>query len=113
VRNPVIHATLTRRSLIAAGAAFLGFALARPVDAAELVVVLRPPAMRYEPLPPPPAGPPRSWVWLPGHWVWNGRGYVWVPGYYVRRPPRYAGWVPGHWAPRHGGWIWVDGYWRR
>lgn len=103
---------LNRRSLITGALAALGIAAADQAHA-DVFVVVRPPVMRYEPLPPPPPGPPRTWIWLPGHWVWNGRGYVWVPGYYVRRPPRYVGWVPGRWVPRHSGWIWVDGYWRR
>jgi hypothetical protein len=113
MRNAIVHASFSRRRLLAAGAAVLGLALADPAPADEVVIVTRPPAMRYEPLPPPPPGPPRSWVWLPGHWAWNGRSYVWIPGYYVRRPPRYVGWVPGRWVWRRRGWVWVDGYWRR
>jgi hypothetical protein len=73
MKNTVVHASFSRRGLFAAGAAAFGFAFAQSAGAAELVIVTPPPAMRYEPLPPPPAGPPRSWVWLPGHWVWGGR----------------------------------------
>ena len=105
-------ASLSRRSVITGAIAAVAMAAAGQAHA-DVVVVVRPPGMRYEPIPGPPPGPPRTWVWLPGHWAWNGRGYVWIPGYYVRRPPRYVGWMPGRWVPRHGGWIWVDGYWRR
>ncbi len=113
MKNSVVHVSCSRRGLLAACAVVLGLAFAGTAEAAEVIITTRPPAMRYEPLPPPPPGPPLSWTWLPGHWVWNGRGYVWVPGYYVRRPPRYVGWVPGRWVLRRRGWVWVDGYWRR
>src|SRR4051812_4805511 len=39
--------------------------------------------------PPPPLAetqPPRPaphWIWVGGHWRWDGRRHVWEPGYWV------------------------------
>lgn len=65
--------------------------------------------------PPPPiverVGPPprRDYVWVSGHWAWNGR-WVWLPGRWERL---HAGstWMPGHWDRRGEGWVWVEGQW--
>ena len=54
----------------------------RPLDPAERPA--RPSLYRGAAAPagadPPPPG--ARYVWLPGHWLWNGRAYVWVRGRY-------------------------------
>lgn len=71
-----------------------------------------PPAARVEPVPAPPPGAPRAYVWRPGYWRWNGHRYIWIAGRYVRPPRPHAAWVPAHWAQRRGRWVWVPGHWR-
>jgi hypothetical protein len=67
------------------------------------------PALRAEPVPPPPGA---SYIWRPGYWHWNGSGYVWVGGRYVIRQPAWHEWIPAGWAWRGGAWAWVPGHWR-
>ncbi len=82
-------------------------------EVVEIVAPRAPPPVRYEVVPPPPAGRVEVVTWDPGHWHWNGHEYVWVPGHYVERPRREAVWEPGHWAERpNGAWVWVEGHWR-
>jgi WXXGXW repeat (2 copies) len=112
MKRSLFVSTPSRRRLLTGMAAALGFTVAGASSTrADAVVVLRPPPLRYEPIPVPP-GPPDAWIWLPGRWAWNGGRYVWIPGYYVRRMRSYSAWVPGHWVPRGGGWVWVEGHWR-
>jgi hypothetical protein len=66
-----------------------------------------PPPLRYEYIPPPPG----SYVFVPGHWSWNGRSYVWYPGHYEKRRvghyhvSPYWVFVGGHWECRTPGWV--------
>lgn len=69
-----------------------------------------PPPPQTEGPPPPPPG--ARYVWVGGHWHWNGVRYVWRPGHYVVRQAGYHEFVPGHWAPRGGGWVWIPDGWR-
>jgi hypothetical protein len=93
----------TRRILLSAAfMAFTGAALAQPG-----YPPIPPP--RPEPVPPPPGA---TYIWRPGHWVWNGATYVWAPGRYVVRQPHWHEYVPGGWVMRHGQWVWVEPHWR-
>ena len=63
-------------------------------------VPLPPPAVIYQPAPPPPA---YGFVWAPGYWTWFGNRYVWVRGHYIAGRPGYA-WAPDrleHRGDRH------------
>src|SRR5262249_61903096 len=51
-----------------------------------------------------------GYLWIGGHWAWNG-GWVWAPGYYEVERPGYL-WVGGVWTTHGGGSHWVPGYWR-
>src|SRR6202023_2071525 len=87
----------------------LGFLLIPQKSQAGIYVRIGPPAVIVE-TPPPPPGP--AYVWIPGHWRWNGYKYVWVPGHY-RHPPRpVAKWIPGRWVDGPHGWYWIEGHWR-
>ena len=79
------------------------------VDARGPEVVVRdaPPPERVEVEPAARHG----YVWVRGHWQWNGRQYVWFPGHWETVRAGRA-WVPGHWDRRPGGWVWIDGHWR-
>ena len=94
------------------GAAMLAAALlALPIAATAQVsvgVTIAPPALRYEPVPPPRAG----WVWAPGYWNWANGAYAWHRGYWIAARPGYR-WVGGVWAPRGPRWVWVPGHWAR
>ncbi len=66
------------------------------------------PPPRPEPIPPPPGA---RYVWLPGHWLWNGRAYAWVRGRYELAPAPERHFIPGHWEPRGAAWVWVPPHW--
>jgi hypothetical protein len=85
--------------------------IAAPTTASAFTVIVAPgppPALVYEPVPPGRPG----WVWVRGHWAWNGARWFWVRGYWARAPRYRAVWVPGYWAHRARGWVWIEGYWR-
>jgi hypothetical protein len=67
-----------------------------PVDRTE-VIIQRP-------------GP--DFVWIKGHWRWDGRDYDWVPGHWAAIERGYRSWAPGHWAHHRRGWYYVEGHWR-
>jgi len=72
-------------------------------------VPVAPPAVIYEPVPPPPAV---GYVWVPGYWGWHNDHYVWIRGRHVYGRPGYA-WAPDRWE-RHGDrWHHVHGGWER
>jgi WXXGXW repeat (2 copies) len=85
--------------------------LASPVAASaqvEVGVTIAPPAVRYEPVPPPRAG----WVWAPGYWRWVNGQYAWYRGHWIVARPGYR-WVVGAWAPRGPRWYYAPGHWVR
>lgn len=72
----------------------------------------------YVAFPPPPdpvelegAPPSASYVWVKGHYDWNGVEYVWIPGQWEPRPYAKATWVQGRWQFTQNGWVWVNGHW--
>lgn len=68
---------------------------------------------------PPPAAkvevrstaPGPDYVWVSGHWKWNGSRYVWVDGYW-QKAKKGSVWVDGHWKKTPKGHVWVKGHWR-
>jgi hypothetical protein len=76
---------------------------------AQLGIYVRvgPPAPRYETRPPRPH---RGWVWVTGHWAWQGR-WVWVGGFWQAGRPGCF-WIPGHWGNSYRGYYWINGHWR-
>lgn len=70
----------------------------------------------------PPAAPPYvevqtvspgvDFLWIPGAYVWGGRGWVWERGRWDRPPHRGAIWVPHHYELRGGRHVFVRGGWR-
>ena len=84
---------------------------ARVSGEVEVVATRAPPPQRVEVIPTPPPERER-FVWVAGHWQWNGRDYVWEPGRYVERPRREAVWVEGRWVARGRNWVWQPGHWR-
>jgi hypothetical protein len=95
-------------SLLSAGA--IG-AVSLPLPSAAAVdisVNIAPPAPRYEVVPGPRAG----YVWVPGHWQWNGRRYYWTAGFWERGRPGYAFHRP-EWVQRDGRWHYEARRWDR
>lgn len=74
------------------------------------VIAREPPPEREDA--PGTGSPGAGYVWVRGHWHWNGVTYVWMPGQWLARPADAKGWVPGHWARADGGWVWFEGRWR-
>lgn len=70
-----------------------------------------PPKMPTEYVPRKPEGSQGSFVWIPGHWGWNGENYVWVKGFYQPPPTNANAWIPGKWVERFAEWYWTDGKW--
>lgn len=99
------------KRILAIGAALLigvgsTIAMAQPAPPAP------PPPDRYERVPPPPGG---RYVWVPGHWHWNGVRYVWIGGRYVVREAGWGHYEPGRWVwrPGMGRYVWVPAHWVR
>lgn len=80
-----------------------------PLPRRAVVVVGPPPAEVVETI---PAQPGPDYVWIRGHYRWDGAQYVWMPGHWAQPPAGYVEWVPGHWVRREGGWFWIEGHWR-
>ena len=102
---------MKKMTLSLLGAAAIGVALfttAAPSFAAEVVINVRPPALRVETR---PVSPGVDFAWRPGYWRWGGAAHVWVGGEWIRRPHAGAEWIPGHWAERGPGWVWIEGHW--
>lgn len=74
----------------------------------DLVVRVPPPALRYEPVPPPRVG----FVWTPGYWAWRNNAHVWVGGTWVAARPGYVYRQP-NWVQRDGQWHYARGGWAR
>jgi len=88
----------------------LGVALCvGPAAAAEIIVHIRPPALRVEHR---PARPGANYVWVGGYHRWDGHAYVWEPGTWQIPPREHAVWVAPRWEHRGGGYVFVQGYWR-
>jgi len=100
---------LMRNVLAAAAVGMVMVSAAAPSFAEEVIVKVRPPALRAEVIPPSPGV---DFIWRPGYWRWGGTEHVWVGGEWMRRPRPGAEWVAGHWGERGGGWVWVEGHWR-
>lgn len=74
----------------------------------RIVIDTQPPAPQYEKI---PASRGPKYVWVAGHWHWNGHRYVWRKGHY-KRVKRGKRWVPGRYKKRRRGWVWIPGHWR-
>lgn len=60
-----------------------------------------------------PASPGRDFVWVPGHYQYQGSAYVWVGGRYERPPfSNMRRYEQGRWRHDRNGWYWVEGGWR-
>lgn len=64
-----------------------------------------PPAIRVERYDTRP-----GYVWVSGHWDWQGDNWAWVPGHYERERRGYR-YQPARWEQRDGAWISVQGSW--
>lgn len=104
----------TRRTL---AKALLGAAFATAAGSLAAAQPMPPYPPGWRPVPPPrseyvPPRPGAAYVWVPGHWHWNGYRYIWIGGRYVVRQSGWHHWVDGHWAVIHGRWTWIPGHWR-
>lgn len=86
-------------------AIFAALAISAVPASAQVYVQIAPPAPIVETVPAPPGS---GYVWLHGHYNWNGNRYVWVGGHYERHAGQYC---EGHWRHDGHGYIWVDGHW--
>ena len=79
------------------------------INAADIVVKLKPPALKVEKR---PAAPGEGYVWVGGYHRWDGNAYVWTPGEWQRPPHEHAVWVAPRWEHRNGGYVFVEGRWK-
>ena len=79
------------------------------VQAAEIVVGVKPPRVIVERRPERPS--PRH-VWINGYHRWDGHAYVWEGGRWDVPPREHAVWVAPRWQHRHDGYVFVEGRWR-
>jgi hypothetical protein len=88
----------------------LGVALCMgSLHAADIVVKLRPPAVRVEHR---TARPSARHVWVSGYHRWDGNAFVWESGRWEVPPRAHAVWVAPRWEHRHDGYVFVEGRWR-
>jgi len=79
-----------------------------PVVTRERVVVVDPPpADRVEVIPAQREG----YIWIRGHYVYDGHNYRWRDGHYEAIPRSGAHYVSGRWDRVPGGYVWVEGHW--
>jgi len=55
---------------------------------------------------------PRTQVWRPGHWTYEGQRFYWIPGEVLTRPSATAVWSSDRWEHRQYGWVFIHGYWQ-
>lgn len=79
------------------------------VPEGDVVVAREPPPDEAEQSGPAPG---TEYVWIRGHWIWNGAEWRWRRGHWEVRRAGFE-WIPGHWRRRADGWVWVEGHWRR
>ena len=94
----------------------LGMALATALGNAAMAQPAPPYPPGWQAPPPPqveivPVAPGPAYVWVPGHWHWNGYRYFWVHGHYAVRQAGWHHWVDGHWGVVYGQWRWIPGHW--
>jgi hypothetical protein len=69
-----------------------------------------PPPDRSE-SPSPQPGP--NYVWVPGHWSWDGNDFQWHSGEWTTPPTGYHQWMPGRWQQTGANnWVYVEGQWQ-
>jgi hypothetical protein len=69
-----------------------------------------PPPDRAE-TPPPQPGP--QYVWVPGHYSWDGNDFQWHSGEWSVPPTGYHAWMPGRWEQTgDNNWTYVEGQWQ-
>ena len=73
-----------------------------------IVVQSAPPADQAEVV---PTSPGSGYLWMRGHWKWEGNQWAWEKGRWANRPHPNALWVPGYWHSRQHGWVWISGHW--
>jgi hypothetical protein len=79
------------------------------VSAADVVVKLKPPAVKVEHRPDRPSA---NHVWIGGYHRWDGNAYAWTAGRWEVPPRPHAVWVAPRYEHRHGGYVFVEGRWR-
>ncbi len=89
------------------------FAFVAPAHAQADVVFtasVAPPALPVYSQPPIPG---LGYIWIPGHWAWDGQEYYWVPGFWELPPAADLLWTPGYWAwnDTDDDYVYYSGYW--
>jgi len=96
------------RKIILSGLLAIGLGIGA-AQAADIVVKLKPPALKIEKH---PARPGPEYVWVGGYHKWDGNAYVWVPGEWQKPPREHAVWVAPRWEHRGDGYVFVEGRWK-
>ena len=54
---------------------------------------------------------PRTELWRPGYWSYDGSNFEWVSGEVMAKPAPTAAWFPAYWTRHTYGWAFVPGHW--
>jgi len=57
--------------------------------------------------------PSPQYVWVGGHWHWNGGQYGWVAGAWTLPPVENAVWIAPRWDATGNGFVLAEGYWQQ
>jgi hypothetical protein len=106
-------ACVSAAALILGAAPGGNFAFVAPAHAQAVIEVtasIAPPVLPVYAQPPIP-GP--GYIWIPGHWAWDGQEYYWVPGFWELPPAVDLLWTPGYWAwnDTDDDYVYYSGYW--
>lgn len=85
------------------------YVVVQPQAPAEVLVDTPPPADIEEEM---GACPGTDYVWIRGHWQWDGGRWKRIRGHWIAKPHGTAVWVPGSWKEHHHRWKWTEGYWQ-
>ena len=80
----------------------------KPDEKDLVVATTAPPPLKVEARPPKPG---TNYVWIAGHWKWNGAKYVWAKGTWRATARSGSVWVKGHYRRRPTGYVYVPGHW--
>jgi WXXGXW repeat (2 copies) len=80
-------------------------AQAQPVSV-NVRVGVRPPAARFERVPPPRHG----YLWAPGYWGWEGGAHVWIGGHWEAERAGFR-FIQARWELVGAEWVFYPGYW--
>lgn len=90
-------------------ASLFAFAVGIGTAQAQVVIKVRPPAVRVEHR---GARPSKEHVWVGGYHKWDGKAYAWEGGKWEKPPQAHAVWVAPKYTHEKDGYRFSEGHWR-